>query len=138
MQPEKVVRPNALQWLRYVYLGSVPAKNEAWVLHDATCRTWVLRHLVRYLILVAPVLAAVMIFLPAPVSLRALCCVAAGLPMLLFYMAYTADAVDRRVEKAGYPSGLATELRQRRSADAQRAVAARYRERRGTGPFRRG
>jgi hypothetical protein len=49
--------------------------------------------------------------------------------MLLFYMAYTSDAIDRRAEKAGYPSGLAAELRQQRATDAQRAVAARYRER---------
>ncbi len=124
-----VVRPSPLQWLRYVYVGSVPAKNREWVLHDATCRTWVLRHFVRYVVLVAPVLAAVMIFLPAPVSLRAMSCVAAALPMLLFYMAFTSDAVDRRVEKAGYHAGTADELRQRRATDAQRAVAARYRER---------
>ena len=132
MQDDEIVRPNPLQWLRYVYVGSVPARNHAWVLHDATCGTWVLRHIGRYLALVAPVLLAVLIFLPAPLSLRALCCVAAGLPMLLFYMAFTADAVDRRMEKAGYPSGLATELRQQRSTDAQRAVAARYRARQAT------
>jgi hypothetical protein len=125
-----VVRPTPLQWLRYVYVGSVPARNREWVLHDATARTWVLRHVVRYLVLVAPVLAAVMIFLPAPVSLRAMSCAAAALPMLLFYMAYTSDAVNRRVEKAGYPDGLADDLRRQRATDAQRAVAARYRERR--------
>jgi hypothetical protein len=56
-------------------------------------------------------------------------CVAAGRPMLLFYMSYTADAVERRVEKAGYPSGIASDLREHRSANAQRATAARYRER---------
>lgn len=125
----KVIRPNPLQWLRYVYVGSVPTKNHAWVLYDATCRTWVMRHFVRYLVLIGPLLAAVMIFLPAPVSLRVMSCVVAGLPMLLFYMAFTADALEARVEKAGYPNGIASQLRQQRSANAQRAVAARYRER---------
>jgi hypothetical protein len=127
--PGDVVRPNPLQWLRYVYTGSVPWKNHAWVLYDATCRTWVWRHAARYLVLVAPILVAVMVFLPAPLSLRFESCLAAGLSMLLFYMAFAADAVERRVEKAGYPEGTATQLRQQRAVDAQRAVAARYRER---------
>jgi hypothetical protein len=126
---EKVVRPTPLQWLRYVYVGSVPTKNHAWVLYDATCRTWLLRHVARFLVVVGPILIAVMIFLPAPVSLRVMACLAAGLPMLLFYMAYTADALEARVEKAGYPNGTASRLRQQRASDAQRAVAARYRER---------
>src|SRR4051794_39120030 len=124
-----VVRPNPLQWLRYVYTGSVPAKNRAWELYDATCRPWIWRHLARYVVLVAPILIAVLVFLPAPLSLRVMSCLAAGLSMLLFYMAYTSDAVERRVEKAGYLDGTAAQIRQQRATDAQRAVAARYRER---------
>jgi hypothetical protein len=127
---DEVVRPTPLQWLRYVYVGSVPAKNRAWVLYDATCRTWLLRHFARFFVVVGPILLAVLIFLPAPMSLRVMACLAAGLPMLLFYLAYTADALEARVEKAGYPNGIASEIRQRRAMDAQRAVAARYRERR--------
>ena len=78
--PEKVVRPNPLQWLRYVYVGTVPAKNHAWVLYDATRPTWVLRHALRYLALVAPLIILVMIFLPAPLGLRAMCCVPGPAP----------------------------------------------------------
>jgi hypothetical protein len=128
--PETIVRPSPLQWLRYCYVGSLPAKNAAWVLHDTTCRTWLLRHVLRYLILIAPLVAAVLVFLPAPIGLRALSCVAAGLPMMIFYLAYTVEDTERRVEKAGYPHGTATRLRERRTMAAHRAVVARNRERR--------
>jgi hypothetical protein len=118
-----------LQWLRYAYIGSVPGKNHAWVLYDATARTWVLRHIARYLALVTPIVVAVLIFLPAPLWLRLLSCLAALLPMMVFYLGYTTDSIESRVEKAGYPGSLATRMREQRSTDAQRAVAARYRER---------
>jgi hypothetical protein len=129
-KPEKIVRPTVLQWLRYTYVGSVPARNRAWVLHDTTTRTWLLRHVVRYLILVAPLVIGVMVFLPASVGLRAMSCLAAGLPMMMFYLAYTVEDTERRVEKAGYPHGTASRLREQRAIDAQRAVAARSRQRR--------
>ena len=56
---------------------------------------------------VAPLVAAVMVFLPAPIGLRALSCLAAALPMMIFYLAYTVEDTERRVEKAGYPHGTA-------------------------------
>lgn len=124
------MRPNPVQWLRYTFVGSVPAKNHAWVLYDASCRTWLLRHFVRYLVLITPIIAPVLIFLPAPMSLRIMSCLAAGLTMLIFYMAFTFDSLERRVEMAGYPHGTASRLRERRAVDAQRAVAARHRARR--------
>lgn len=126
---DDVVRPNPLQWLRYVYTGSVPTKNRAWVLYDASCPTWILRHMARYLVLIAPLITLVMVFLPAPLSDRVLACVAAGGAMLIGYLAFTTESLERRVEKAGYPNGLAGRLREQRSIDAQRAVAARSRQR---------
>ena len=128
IEGDQVVRPNPLQWLRYAYVGSVPAKNRAWVLYDATCRTWVFRHVARYFVLIVPIVAAVLLFLPAPMPLRVMSCLAAALPMALFYVAYTTDALDRRVEKAGYPPRTAADLRERRAVAAQRATVARYRE----------
>jgi hypothetical protein len=127
---DEVVRPNVLQWLRYAFVGSVPAKNSAWVLHDATTSTWVLRHIARFLVLVAPIVALVLIFLPAPMSVRVLCCAVGAATMLIFYLGFTVDALERRVEKAGYPYGLAARVREQRALDAQRAVVARNRERR--------
>lgn len=125
-----IVRPSPLQWLRYAYVGTVPAKNHAWVLHDTTCRTWLLRHVIRYLVIIAPIVIAVMVFLPAPLWLRVMSCLAAGLPTMMFYLAYTVEDTERRVEKAGYPHGTATRLRERRTTTAHRAVVARNRERR--------
>ena len=130
MPAEQVIRPNPLQWLRYVYTGNLPERNRAWVLHDATCSTWVLRHLARYVALVTPIVGAVLVFLPAPLYLRILSCVVAFLTMMLFYAGYTFDAIERRVEKAGYPGGTAGRLREQRAGDAQRAAAARNRARR--------
>ena len=40
-------RPDPLRWLWYAYGGGLPARFAPWVLHDTTCRTWWLRHLVR-------------------------------------------------------------------------------------------
>ena len=45
--------------------------------------------------------------------------------MMVFYLAYTSESVDRRVEKAGYPTGLAAQMRQQRAVEAQRATVAR-------------
>ncbi len=126
---EKLVRPGVLQWLRYAWVGSIAPRHRTWVLHDATCRTWVLRHIARYLAIVGPFVVAAMVALPAPLSLRMTACSTAGLSMMVFYLAYTSESVDRRVEKAGYPSGLAAQLRQQRAVEAQRAVVARYRAR---------
>lgn len=132
-----IVRPTPLQWLRYTYVGSVPAKNQAWVLHDTTCRTWLLRHVVRYLVLVAPLVVGVMVFLPAPLGLRVLSCVVAALPTMMFYLAYTVEDTERRVEKAGYPHGTAARVREQRTMAAHRAVVARNRERRAARLTRR-
>jgi hypothetical protein len=127
---EGIIRPRPLQWLRYAYTGTAPRKNAAWVLFDATCRTWVLRHIVRYLLLIGPFAAAVIVFLPTTAALRTETCLAAGLSIGLGYMCFTIESLETRVEKAGYPRGLAAETRRRRSEEAHRAVVARNRARR--------
>lgn len=127
---ERIIRPTLLQWLRYEYTGSAPRKNAAWVLFDATCRTWVLRHIVRYLLLIGPFVAAVMIFLPTTMAIRTETCLAAGLSIGLGYMCFTSESIEARIEKAGYRRGLAATMRHRRSEEAQRAVVARNRARR--------
>jgi hypothetical protein len=127
--PDPVVRPNPLQWLRYTFVGSVPAKNRAWVLYDATCSTWLVRHAARYLVLIAPLIAAVMLFLPASLQVRVEGCFAAGGSLLIGYMCFTTESLERRIEKAGYRYGLAGRIRERRANEAQRAVVARNRAR---------
>jgi len=84
---------------------------------------------VRYLVLVTPLIVAVMVFLPASLAIRAEGCVAAGGSLLIGFMCFTTESLERRVEKAGYPWGLAGQIREQRAVEAQRAVAARYRAR---------
>lgn len=135
-EKELVLRPNPLQWLRYAVTGSVPPKNHGWVLYDATCRTWLIRHAARYLVLVAPLIIATVLFLPASMSIRVEAAVAAGLSMWIGYMCFTTESLEHRIKKAGFPYGLAGKMREERSIAAQRAVVARNRERRDTRLYR--
>jgi Family of unknown function (DUF5313) len=128
-KPAEVVRPNLLQWLRYTFIGSVPRKNHAWVLYDATCSTWLVRHAVRYLVLISPLIVAVLLLLPTSLQVRVEACVAAGGSLLIGYMCFTTESLERRIEKAGYRYGLAARMREQRANDAQRAVVARNRAR---------
>src|SRR6476469_3677081 len=58
-----MVRPTALQWLRYTYGGKLRPINRGWVLRDVTCRTRWLRQAVRAVVQVAPPAAVVSIVL---------------------------------------------------------------------------
>ena len=130
MSEDQIVRPNPLQWLRYVYTGRLPRRNAAWVLYDATCRTWLVRHAIRYLMLVAPLVAALLVFVPVQLSVRIEGAFAAAGSVLIGYMCFVTESLEHRIEKAGYPYGLAGRMREERSIAAQRAVVARGRERR--------
>ena len=128
----KSAHPGPIQWLRYAYVGSIDPQYRDWVLHDATTRTWVLRHAARYWVIIGPLVVAAMLALPASWQLRVLSCLTAAMSMMVFYLAYSTESVDRRVEKAGYPSGLAARMRQERAVAAQRATVARLRARRAS------
>ena len=47
--------PNPLLWLWYQYGGTLPARHRAWVLHDATAPSWLLRAGLRSLMRLVPV-----------------------------------------------------------------------------------
>ncbi len=103
------VRPNPAQWLWYAYGGRLPAHLREWVLHDATCRTWMLRHFSRALAQWAPTL--LLVLLPGPLLLRL------SLPLLVLIgslyvsASYIEETTEHRVAKHGYPLGLAREMR---------------------------
>lgn len=105
----RVPRPNPAQWLWYAYGGALPTHLREWVLHDATCRTWVLRHLSRTLAQWAPTMALVL--LPGPLLLKF------SLPLLVLIgslyasVSYIEETIEHRVAKHGYPLGLAREMR---------------------------
>jgi hypothetical protein len=99
------------------------------VRYDTTVGTWIVRHIVRCLVLLAVPVAAVVIFLPANAGLRVLTAVTAGGCGLMFMLVHIIETTERRIIRAGYPAGTAEATRHERSNDAQRAANARRRER---------
>ena len=121
-------RPSVSEWLRYAVTGTAPQRCERWVLHDITCRTWVLRHAARSLILLAPLLVAVLL-LPLSLGMRLLILANAGLPGLLGCMLLVLNSSERRLARAGYHPEVGQLIRQRRAVDKQRTSNHARRER---------
>jgi hypothetical protein len=122
-------RPTPLQWLRYALGGGLPRRLSPWVLADTTRRTWILRHLVRALVQLLPVVVLCLIVPPVPLAYRVSAAVGGVLLGLGFSLFFMTETIEHRVVKAGYPSGTAARLR------AERAERERV-ERRS--PYRRG
>lgn len=139
---EPIVRPAPHRWLWYALGGRLPERHRGWVLFDTTTGTWGLRHVARMLVQMSIPIALIMIFLPAPLGLRAAVAGGGIFLGLIYSLAYMPETTENRVVKAGYPAGIATAVRERsshlrqqqetqrrRTAAAKRA--ARYRDRRG-------
>jgi hypothetical protein len=127
-------RPNPLQWLRYAVGGGLPPELSDWVLADTTGRTWVLRHLARALVQLAPVLVLCLVVVPVPLAYRVSAAVGGlllGLGLSLFFMVET---TEHRVVKAGYPSGTAARVRAERSERERAERRSPYRQN-GAGSF---
>lgn len=92
--------PGVFRWLYYAFGGGLPASNAQWVLHDLTCRTWLLRHLMRALVQCSPSL--LLLLLPGPLSLRLY------LPALVFLggvfisLSFAWEARNQRLYKHGF------------------------------------
>ena len=101
---------------------------------DVTTRTWQLRHLVRAVAQLAPLLVAIYLLLPGPPWVRG-CAVLGGALIGLFYsMVYAAESAEHRTLKAGYPRGTPTRVREEANAEERAERAQRYAERwRGEG-----
>jgi hypothetical protein len=121
-----VFRPDPARWLWYAFGGGLPDRYRGWVLHDLTCRTWPLRHMVRAALQVAPVVAVLLLVVPGPLTVR-IASVAAGVLLGLFYSgAYMHEIVEHRAAKAGYPVGTARQIQQQAHAEQRAAEAQRY------------
>lgn len=121
-------RPNPLQWVWYAFGGKLPDHLAEWVLHDVTCRTWVLRQLGRALTQLAP-LCLVVLLLPGPLWIR-LNTALLGLLVGVFYsLSAMVETAEHRVIKHGYPPGIGKETREMHK-DVRRATrnAARRRK----------
>lgn len=119
-------RPDPVRWLWYAVGGRLPERYRAWVLHDASCDTWVLRHFVRAFVQVCVVAAPALLLVPGPLWVR-LAALLLGLLVGLQYALWFMDgSVERRVRRAGYPEGAAQAARDALHAEERAAAAARY------------
>jgi Family of unknown function (DUF5313) len=64
------------------------------VLHDLTCRTWLLRHLVRLVARLAPVAIVLVILLPGPLSSRMMGAVGGSLVGYLYSVVFLYEATE--------------------------------------------
>ncbi|PKW17494.1 DUF5313 family protein [Saccharopolyspora spinosa] len=121
-----VKRPNPARWLRYQYGGKLPERYREWVLRDATCKTWVLRVLIRGLIQIVPLGLALFLGLGLlggswPIAAGAL--LLGILVVGRIVVTSAVDSVDARLVRYGYPPGHGSAVRRQRDAEA----ADRYR-----------
>jgi hypothetical protein len=127
-------RPNPAQWLWYAYGGGLPRRLSPWVLEDTTRRSWPLRHLVRALVQLAPVIAVCLLVPPVDLGVR-LTAAGGGLVIgLLFSAAYMTETTEHRAVKAGWPPGTTAERRDERAERERVERQARYRSG-GAGSF---
>jgi hypothetical protein len=104
------------------------------VLADTTGRTWILRHLLRAVVQLSPVLALCVLAVPVPLAYR-LSAVVGGLFLgLMFSIAFMTETIEHRVAKAGYPPGTAARLRAERAERERIERRSPYR-RNGAGSF---
>ena len=122
-------RPNPAQWLWYALGGGLPRRLSPWVLEDTTRRTWIVRHLLRSVVQVLPLMVLCLLVPPVPLAYR-LSAAVGGLGIaLMFSIAFMTETLEHRAVKAGYPPGTAARVRAER---AERERIERH------SPYRRG
>ncbi len=119
LAPAPIVRPGVWRWLRYAYWGGLPERHAVWVLYDNTCRTWVLRHVARVIVAVAPPVALLALFIPAAGGVRALTACVTGACAVLFTTMYVNESTGHRLYQAGYPWRVGSAVRAKRDEVAQ-------------------
>ncbi|MER7084064.1 DUF5313 family protein [Saccharopolyspora kobensis] len=125
-----VKRPGPARWLYYQFGGRLPERYRDWVLHDATCRTWVLRVLIRGLIQIAPLGALLFVALGVlggawPIAAGAL--LLGLLVVARIVLTNSVDSVNSRLVDYGFPPGHGTAVRRQRDADAAERYEAVWR-----------
>ncbi|WP_214368723.1 DUF5313 family protein [Pseudonocardia sp. H11422] len=127
-------RPGPIRWFWYALGGRLPGRYREWLLHDLTCRTWPLRHLVRLLTQLAPVAAVLIAVVPGPLWVRVMGAVGGSVVGLLYSYVFLYEATERRATKAGYPPGALRVVREERRAGRALQRAADDFERTWRGP----
>jgi hypothetical protein len=127
--------PDPIHWLWYAMGGRLPAAFREWVLHDLTCRTWPLRHLLRLLVQLLPVGLLLLLLIPGPLWVRVMAVLGGSVVGLLYSFAFLYEATEHRACKAGYPHGTAAREREERRVARSLAQATRDFDRHfGRGP----
>ncbi|RZQ65634.1 DUF5313 family protein [Amycolatopsis suaedae] len=118
-------RPNPLQWVWYAFGGKLPADRRDWVLHDVTARTRGLRHAIRTVVLLSPVLV-VCLMLPGPLGLRLSLVLMALLVGLFYSLVYLDESGEHRLVRHGFPHGTGAAVRAQATAEADAEATRRY------------
>lgn len=119
-------RPPPLRWLWYALGGGLPPRYRGWVLHDATCGTWQLRHFARAFVQMSLAAVPILLVSPGPVWIRLVALLLGWLVALQYALFIMQESVEHRVRKAGYPAGTAQAVRDEGHADERAEAAARY------------
>src|ERR1700761_8571058 len=93
-------RPGVVRWLLYAYGKRLPARYAQWVLHDLTCRTWLVRLLSRGLAQCLPALA--LLASPASPGILAMIVGIVVFGVLFYSMAFAWEIRDRRLYQHGF------------------------------------
>lgn len=120
--------PGPLRWLWYSLGGGLPPEYRDWVLHDVTCRSWALRQALRSLMVVAPLAAAVLIFVPGPFWIRGVSALGGITMGLIYALGYLVETTEHRLVKAGFPVGTGERVREQRLTQAHSEAVALRRE----------
>jgi hypothetical protein len=131
-------RPTLGRFVWYCYGGSLSTKNHTWVLHDVTCRTWVLRHFARWTMTIVPMFLLYMALMPTPFGVRLYTGTAFALAIYVMSLVFILIDTDRRAVRAGYDHSQPQAIRTANSVERQRTANCRRRERIAERRARRG
>ena len=122
-------RPAPARWIWYCFGGSLPAENHSWVLHDVTCRTWILRHFARWTLAILPLFALYLAVAPVSFGVRFYVGIAVVLALYLMATIFILIDTDRRAVRAGYAYSQPSAVRTANSVARQRSANYQRRER---------
>ena len=133
-----VQRPALGRLLWYCYGGSLPAVHRSWVLHDVTCRTWILRHFGRWSMGIVPLFGLYLLVVPIPFGIRVYTGLAFSLALYVMALVFILIDTDRRAVRAGYTYSQPSAIRTANSVERQRTANFERRERIAERHARRG
>jgi hypothetical protein len=126
---DPICRPGPIHLLRYSLGGRLHPRHATWVLHDVTCRTWLLRHFARTMLVIVPLFAIYMAVGPTSFGIRLLTGLTFAGGIFMFSLVNVLVDTDRRAVRAGYDASLPGVIRTQQSTERQRLASYRRRER---------